>query len=119
MKEMTLDVQNVIAPPKTKVKVAKKQISLAAEGEISILTSDTESKPLKPAGADGEVTENGVVGSSKADDMVKSPVSSPSGRSSLGSPHDGSNDNHFRESGGVDSSPRANEPQRYAFIFMI
>ncbi|XP_057548788.1 uncharacterized protein LOC130827149 isoform X2 [Amaranthus tricolor] len=111
VKEMTLDVQNVIAPPKTKVKVAKKQISLAAEGEISILTSDTESKPLKPAGADGEVTENGVVGSSKADDMVKSPVFSPSGRSSLGSPHDGSNDNHFRESGGVDSSPRANEPQ--------
>lgn len=113
MKELTLDVQNVIAPPKTKVKVAKQEKNLATENESAIRTSDTESKPVKPASEDEQVTENGVIGTPKAYDVAKGQVLSPA-RSSHGSPHDGSKDNVFRKPGSSDASTQAKESHRYA-----
>lgn len=114
MKELTLDVQNVIAPPKTKIKVAKKEKNLAFEGDTEH-TSDAESKFAKST-EDDQVAENGVVGTPKAGDMLKNSVSSPSARSSHGSPRDGFKDNHFRKLGSSDASPRAKESLRYAFF---
>ncbi|KMT01560.1 hypothetical protein BVRB_9g215600 isoform B [Beta vulgaris subsp. vulgaris] len=108
VKELTLDVQNVIAPPKTKVKVAKQEKNLATENESAIRTSDTESKPVKPASEDEQVTENGVIGTPKAYDVAKGQVLSPA-RSSHGSPHDGSKDNVFRKPGSSDASTQAKE----------
>lgn len=89
VKELTLDVQNVIAPPKTKVKVPKKEKNLVVEGEAVVHTSDAESKPVKSVTEDEQVAENGVVSSPKAGDM----------------------DNDFRKLGSSDASHRDKESQ--------
>ena len=118
MKELTLDVQNVVAPPKTKLKLPKKEKSSAIEGELATHTSDVESKPSKLGPESGEVVENGVMGSQK-DGTVRSPHGSPSARSFQESPRDGSKDNHFDKSLSSNASPRAEKTHRYVFMIYV
>ncbi|XP_021713622.1 actin cytoskeleton-regulatory complex protein PAN1-like [Chenopodium quinoa] len=108
VKDLTLDVNNIIAPPKSKIKVAKKEKNMIFEGDAAVHTSDSETKPVKSAAEDEQVAENGVVGTPKAVETVKNTVSSPA-RSSHGSPRDGSKDNHFQRLGSSVASPRAKE----------
>ena len=115
MKDLTLDVNNIIAPPKSKIKVAKKEKNMIFEGDAAVHTSDSETKPVKSAAEDEQVAENGVVGTPKAVETVKNTVSSPA-RSSHGSPRDGSKDNHFQKLGSSVASPRAKESQRYVLM---
>ncbi|KAH9624771.1 hypothetical protein KSS87_022857, partial [Heliosperma pusillum] len=82
VKEMTLDVQNVIAPPKPKVKVSRNEKAVAAKGEAVIHASDIKSKLVKPATEDTPEAENGVIANHKEDNGVRSPVVSPSAKSS-------------------------------------
>lgn len=107
VKELTLDVQNVVAPPKTQLKLPKKEKSSGTEGGLAIDTSDVESKPSKPGAEGGQVVENGVIGNQKEDGTVRSPHGSPSARSFHGSPRDGPQDNHFDKSLSSNASPRA------------
>ncbi|KAK9666927.1 hypothetical protein RND81_14G221400 [Saponaria officinalis] len=109
VKEMTLDVQNIIAPPKPKVKILKKEKASSVEGEVGIHTSDAESKSMEPTKEHEMEAENGTIANHKEDHDSRSPVASPSARSLNGSPHDGSNKNHFEKTVGSNTSPRSKQ----------
>lgn len=107
VKELTVDVHNIVAPPKTKVKIPKKEKTSATEGELAARASDVESKPVKLGTEDEQVVENGVTGSRKEDGVARSPDASPSARSSHESARDGPKDNHFEKTLSSDASPGA------------
>ncbi|XP_074313030.1 uncharacterized protein LOC141648358 [Silene latifolia] len=109
VKEMTLDVQNVVAPPKQKVKVVKKEKASTDEGEAVLHVSDTESKTVKAAQEDVIQAENGLIANQKEDNVLGSPVASPSGRTSHGTPSNGSKENHFETTVGSNTSPRSKQ----------
>ncbi|KAK9677657.1 hypothetical protein RND81_11G158700 [Saponaria officinalis] len=98
VKEMTHDVQNVIAPPKPKVKTYKKDKALADQGEADV--------PVKPTTEDGTDAENSVMASEKEDKSMSSPVASPSAKSSHGSPRDSAKEEHLEKATGSSTSPR-------------
>ncbi|KAH9608374.1 hypothetical protein KSS87_012601 [Heliosperma pusillum] len=109
VKEMTLDVQNIVAPPKQKVKVVKKEKASIGEGEAVQHVSNTESKTVKAAQEDVMQAENGLIANQKEDNVLGSPVASPSGRSSHGTPSNGSKENHFETTVGSNTSPRSKQ----------
>ncbi|KAL9231793.1 hypothetical protein vseg_006967 [Gypsophila vaccaria] len=109
VKEMTRDVQNVIAPPKPKVKVSKKENASSAEVEAGNHASDAESKPVKPTKEDEIKAENGTIENHKEDNDSTSPVGSPSARGSHGNPHDGSYKTHFEKTVSSNTSPRSKQ----------
>ncbi|KAL9244906.1 hypothetical protein vseg_018621 [Gypsophila vaccaria] len=104
VKEMTRDVQNVIAPPKPKVKAYKKEKAMADQVEAAVPASDAESKPVKPAMEDATDAENGII--EKEDKSIRSSVASPSAKSSHGSPRDVSKEKQLEDIAGASTSPR-------------
>jgi len=137
VKELTLDVQNTIAPPKQKLPKAVNTEAVNTEAanteaantkavntEAVNIDSPTfaasprsDDKSEKPQTTNEQVG-NGSVYNKSEDGSAKSAPSSPFAGSAIGSPHGDFSDSDFRKTTGEDSSPRDHtiqEPQRFVF----
>ncbi|QCE01905.1 epidermal growth factor receptor substrate 15 [Vigna unguiculata] len=128
VKELTLDVQNTIAPPKQKLPKAVNTEAANTEAantkavntEAVNIDSPTfaasprsDDKSEKPQTTNEQVG-NGSVYNKSEDGSAKSAPSSPFAGSAIGSPHGDFSDSDFRKTTGEDSSPRDHtiqEPQ--------
>ena len=96
VKELTLDVQNVIAPPKEKSSAWKKELTVSSNESADVSSSDVVSKTEKKPSSGEEASEHS---DGKTD-------------------RNGSlDDSNVRESIEADGSPRTKDSKRYAFCF--
>ncbi|KAI3862189.1 hypothetical protein MKX03_007836 [Papaver bracteatum] len=111
VKDLTLDVQNVIAPPKEKTKpVRKEEKASADEGLTADSSSNADSKSEKPNNTGEHFHDAESPFDARSEDgSARSPPGSPTGRSTLESPSQEFRESHFGKS--FDSSPRAKETQ--------
>ncbi|KAG7022768.1 hypothetical protein SDJN02_16504 [Cucurbita argyrosperma subsp. argyrosperma] len=124
VKELTLDVQNVIAPPKQKSKsesVQKEQGSAIDSQKVTPApdvdtkdggsTPDADSKGEKPPSMDEKAVENGSVHDNKSEDgSARSAPNSPFASSVIESPKE-HRDSNFGKAAGFDASPRDKDTQ--------
>lgn len=127
VKELTLDVQNIIAPPKQKLPSAvnTKALDNGSPTFVASPKSDHKSekpsddKSEKPQTTDEQGVGNGSVYNKSEDESAKSAPNSPFASSTIGSPHRDFVDSDIRKIAGEDSSPRdqdaVQETQRYGF----
>ena len=129
VKELTLDVQNIIAPPKQKLLSAVNTKALNTEAlNTEAVNTDSptfaaspksDDKSKKPQTTNEQGVGNGSVYNKSEDGSVKSAPNSPFASSAIGSPH-GDFDSNIRKTAGEDSSPRdqdtIQETQRYGFL---
>ncbi|KAL8160628.1 hypothetical protein V2J09_002165 [Rumex salicifolius] len=103
VKELSLDVKNVVAPPKTKVKPAKKEESAILESEKPTSSSNAVKAEKADSGSEDldssenraesagsvvqKVSENGSTHEQADPVEVRSPAGSPAAKSSHESPH--------------------------------
>ncbi|KAG2390619.1 hypothetical protein LR48_Vigan338s001400 [Vigna angularis] len=125
VKELTLDVQNTIAPPKQKLPSAvntkavnTKAVNTEAANTKAVNTeavnTDSPTFAASPRSDDksekpqttNEQVGNGSVYNKSEDGSAKSAPSSPFASSAIGSPHGDFADSDFRKTTGEDSSPR-------------
>lgn len=106
-------MQNVIAPPKEKTKpVRKEEKASADEGLTADSSSNADSKSEKPNNTGEHFHDAESPFDARSEDgSARSPLGSPTGRSTLESPSQEFRESHFGKS--FDSSPRAKETQRY------
>ncbi|KHN29882.1 epidermal growth factor receptor substrate 15-like 1 [Glycine soja] len=115
VKELTLDVQNIIAPPKQKLLSAVNTKALNTEAlNTEAVNTDSptfaaspksDDKSKKPQTTNEQGVGNGSVYNKSEDGSVKSAPNSPFASSAIGSPH-GDFDSNIRKTAGEDSSPR-------------
>ncbi|PON89906.1 Parvalbumin [Trema orientale] len=109
VKELTLDVQNVTAPPKQKSTLSQYKEPSVVESPRASASPDLDVKSDKPESVDGRVVENGSA-HNKSEDLAKSAPNSPIGSSAVGSPSGEFSDSNFGKA--FDSaSPRDKETQ--------
>ncbi|XP_042508818.1 actin cytoskeleton-regulatory complex protein pan1-like isoform X2 [Macadamia integrifolia] len=108
VKELTLDVQNVVAPPKPKSTSVWKEKASSDEG-LTTTSPNADTKSEKPTSTVDWNTENGSAYAHSEDGSARSAPASPTGRSTMESPSQDFGDNHFLKNIGSDASPRANE----------
>jgi len=134
VKELTLDVQNTIAPPKQKLPSAVNTKAVNTETvnkeavnpdspafAASPKSDDKSEKPQTTTNEQG--IGNGSVYNKSEDGSAKSAPNSPFAGSAIGSPQGDFADSDFRKTAGEDSSPRDHniqETQRLVFkIFTL
>ncbi|KAK7386082.1 hypothetical protein VNO78_32171 [Psophocarpus tetragonolobus] len=111
VEELTLDVQNIIAPPKHKLASA---VSTEAVNTEAVSTDSptfaaspkSGDKSEKPQTTNEQGVGNGSVYNKSEDGSVKSAPNSPFASSAIGSPHGDFADSDIRKTAGEDSSPR-------------
>ncbi|XP_010266212.1 PREDICTED: actin cytoskeleton-regulatory complex protein PAN1 [Nelumbo nucifera] len=107
VKELSLDVQNVIAPPKPKsTSIFKENIS-EDESFSAASSLNVDIKPEKPTGVGEQVYEFGSAYAQSEDGSARSPPGSPAGRSTFESTYQDFPDTHSGKNIGADGSPRA------------
>lgn len=111
VKELTLDVQNVLAPPKQKSSVQKEKAP-PVESPTATSSPKVDVKSEKPQSADERVVENGAAYDKNEDGSAKSAPNSPFARSTVGSPSREFSDSNYGKTTGADASPRDKESQR-------
>ncbi|KAF8405559.1 hypothetical protein HHK36_010466 [Tetracentron sinense] len=111
VKELTLDVQNVIAPPKQQSTSVWKEKASTDEGLTTASSSNADGKSEKPLSMGERIPESGSAYAQSEDGSARSPPGSPGGRSALESPSQEFPDSHFGKSISADVSPRAKETQ--------
>ncbi|KAK7371780.1 hypothetical protein VNO80_05145 [Phaseolus coccineus] len=112
VKELTLDVQNTMAPPKQKLPSAVNTKAVNTEAvntdspafAASPKSDDKSEKPQTTTNEQG--IGNGSVYNKSEDGSAKSAPNSPFAGSAIGSPHGDFADSDFRKTAGEDSSPR-------------
>ncbi|OVA00637.1 EPS15 homology (EH) [Macleaya cordata] len=109
VKELTLDVQNIIAPPKEKSKSVWKEKTSADEGLTADSPSNADSKSEKPSSTAEHAHDGGSPYAHSEDDSARSPPGSPTGRSTLESPSQEFRETHFGKNFDTDASPRSKE----------
>lgn len=82
VKELTLDVQNTIAPPKLKLKPVDKEKASASETP-NAAPSSADVKPEDPLSVEERVVENGSAYSQTEDYSTRSPGNSPLARTTV------------------------------------
>jgi len=129
VKELTLDVQNTIAPPKQKLTSAVNTKAVNTEPvNTEAVNTDSPTFAASPKSDDKSekpqttTNEQGIGNGSAYDKIedgsVKSAPNSPFAGSAIGSPHGDFADSDFRKTAGEDSSPRDHtiqETQRLVF----
>lgn len=128
VKEYTLDVQNIIAPPKQKLPAAVNTKALDADSPKSVTSPKSDDKSEKPKSDDKsekpQTTNehgvgNGSVYNKSEDGSVKSAPNSPFASSAVGSPHRDFVDSEVRKTSDEDISPgdqdAMQDTQRYGF----
>lgn len=88
VKEFTLDVQNVIAPPKQKSSSAQVVKPSAPKSPVAPSSPHADVDKEKPLTSDGHVVENGIHHNKNEDGTPKSAPSSPAATSTIESPRD-------------------------------
>ncbi|XP_075673668.1 uncharacterized protein LOC142643029 [Castanea sativa] len=104
VKELTLDVQNVIAPPKEKSKSASNEKASTVESPTAA-SPKADVKVEKPHTMDEQAVENGSAYNRSEDESVKSAPSSPFARSAVESPPREFPDSNFDKAHSADASP--------------
>ncbi|XP_034226996.1 epidermal growth factor receptor substrate 15-like 1 isoform X1 [Prunus dulcis] len=111
VKELTLDVPNVLAPPKQKSSPAQKEKAPTVESPTAASSPQVNENSEKPQSADGRVVENGAAYDKNENDSAKSAPNSPFASSTVGSPSREFSDSNFGKTTGADASPREKEFQ--------
>ncbi|XP_043712719.1 actin cytoskeleton-regulatory complex protein PAN1-like isoform X3 [Telopea speciosissima] len=111
VKELTLDVQNVVAPPKPKPSSVRKEKDSSDEGLTTASSPNADTKSEKPMSTVDRNGENGSAYAQSEDGSARSAPASPTGRSTVESPSHHFGDNHFAKSIGADGSPHAKETE--------
>ncbi|XP_015893014.2 actin cytoskeleton-regulatory complex protein PAN1 [Ziziphus jujuba] len=126
VKELTLDVQNVIAPPKQKSMLPQNEEAPPVGSPTTAALPNADVKSDDPHKvdssspnadvksddvhkADERVVENGSAYNKNEEDNVKSAPNSPFARSAIASPSKEFVDSNFEKSVGTDASPRNKE----------
>ncbi|KAE8008895.1 hypothetical protein FH972_005365 [Carpinus fangiana] len=109
-KDLTLDVQNIIAPPKEKLKSVRNEKASTAESPTAASSPKADTKLEKPQIMDEHAVENGSAYIKGEDDSAKSAPSSPAMRSVIESPREFP-DSNFDKAIGSDASPRDKDYQ--------
>ncbi|XP_050262762.1 uncharacterized protein LOC126707215 [Quercus robur] len=104
VKELTLDVQNVIAPPKEKSKSASNEKASTVESPTAA-SPKADVKVEKPQTMDEQAVENGSAYNRSEDESAKSAPSSPFARSAVESPPREFPDSNFDKAHSADASP--------------
>ncbi|XP_031283146.1 epidermal growth factor receptor substrate 15-like 1 isoform X1 [Pistacia vera] len=107
VKELTLDVQNVIAPPKPKSSLVRKDVTSMNNG-LNTSSSDTEAKPEKVMSKGEENTENELAHDQTENGLARSPPDSPAGSAAAESKSQEVQDSQMRNIG-ADGSPHDKE----------
>ncbi|TQE13900.1 hypothetical protein C1H46_000531 [Malus baccata] len=84
--ELTLDVSNVLAPPKQKSSSVQKEKAPPVESPTTASSPKVDVKSKKPQSTDAKVVENGVAYDKNEDESAKSAPNSPFASSTVGSP---------------------------------
>ncbi|KDP43775.1 hypothetical protein JCGZ_22402 [Jatropha curcas] len=109
VKELTLDVQNVVAPPKQKSSV--ENANPPTNEDVNASTSKAEAK-LEKAPSPGEANQEKEATNEQSENgTARSPPDSPAGRSAMNSQLHEFRDSPSREVSGADDSPHAKEIQ--------
>ena len=107
MKDLTLDVQNVVAPPKPKCSSILSKASSTKEGVDSSTNADHKSEVLSSGGKRVPGDAHNKEG------VARSPPESPAHASE--SPSNKSQNSPSRNNFNADGSPHAIDTQRYGF----
>ncbi|KAJ7951180.1 Calcium-binding EF hand-like protein [Quillaja saponaria] len=86
VKELTLDVKNVLAPPKQKLPAACKENASLVERPMDAASPKADDESEKLQTTDQRAVENGSEKNKSEDDSVKNAPNSPFARSVVGSP---------------------------------
>ncbi|KAG7975649.1 hypothetical protein I3843_06G109800 [Carya illinoinensis] len=111
VKELTLDVQNVIAPPREKFKSARNEKASTIDSPTAASLPDADIKPEKPPIMDEQAVENGLAHNISEEDSAKSAPNSPAVRSAISSPPRVFPDFNFDKAIDADASPRDKDYQ--------
>ncbi|XP_050363615.1 uncharacterized protein LOC126782417 [Argentina anserina] len=108
VKELTLDVQNVLAPPRQNSSSTKKDKASKTESPTAASQKKVDDESEKPQSTDENVVENGAAYDKNENGSGKSVPNSPLARSTVGSPSRDFPDSNF---GKTTVSPRDKETQ--------
>ncbi|XP_035540783.1 epidermal growth factor receptor substrate 15-like 1 isoform X1 [Juglans regia] len=111
VKELTLDVQNVIAPPREKFKSARDEKASTIESPTAAASPSDDTKSEKPQIMNEHGVENGSAYNKGEDDFAKSTPISPVARSAIESPPREFPDFNFDKAMDADASPRDKDYQ--------
>ncbi|XP_024017646.1 actin cytoskeleton-regulatory complex protein PAN1 isoform X2 [Morus notabilis] len=117
VKELTLDVQNIIAPPKQKSTLSQNKEPSIVESPKATASPKADLKSDKAESVDERVVENGSA-HNKSEDLGKSSPNSPIASSAIGSPSGELSDSYFGKAIGSDASPRDKETKSYPLLCM-
>ncbi|XP_077246900.1 uncharacterized protein LOC143886702 [Tasmannia lanceolata] len=112
VKELTVDVENVVLlpkPPKSTTVWNEKAPADDASTVADMSPSNADGKLEKPLSTSERVTESGSAYAPSEDDLARSPSGSPMGRSALESPSQEFPGSHFGTNAGANASPRGKE----------
>ncbi|KAL5752314.1 hypothetical protein ACOSP7_022498 [Xanthoceras sorbifolium] len=105
VKELTLDVQNVTAPPKPKSSPARKEMTPTNENALS---SNADDKSEKDTSKGEEITEKELVREGKENGLASSPPDSPAGNGATESQSKEFQDSPIKNTG-ADGSPQGKD----------
>ncbi|KAK6922497.1 EH domain [Dillenia turbinata] len=108
VKELTLEVQNVTAPPKPKSSPILKEVSSEDVDSASVPSPNADVKSEKPPIPTERISVDEMARSQKENVPATSPPVSPAG-GALESPSKEYQDSEFRKSNGTEGSPHAND----------
>lgn len=111
VKELTLDVQNTIAPPREKSKSVRNEKASTVESPSAVSSPNADIKSEKPQIMDEQAVENGSAYNKGEDYLAKSTPSSPAMRSMVESPTSESPYPNFDKASVTDVSPRDKDYQ--------
>ncbi|CAN6587163.1 unnamed protein product [Malus baccata var. baccata] len=112
--ELTLDVSNVLAPPKQKSSSVQKEKAPPVESPTTASSPEVDVKSEKPQSTDAKVVENGAAYDKNEDESAKSASNSPFASSTVGSPSREFSDSNYGKTTDADASPHNKESQRYS-----
>ncbi|RXH97806.1 hypothetical protein DVH24_010131 [Malus domestica] len=103
--ELTLDVSNVLAPPKQKSSSVQKEKAPPVESPTTASSPEVDVKSEKPQSTDAKVVENGAAYDKNEDESAKSASNSPFASSTVGSPSREFSDSNYGKTTDADASP--------------
>lgn len=109
VKELTLDVKNVIAPPKSKAPLVGKETSRADERVLEPSSNNSEKSENL---GDGESNPEHEPENTQKDEVARSPLHSPSSKNAVESPSKNFQDSPSKKAINSDGSPHATDMQR-------
>ncbi|RXH97804.1 hypothetical protein DVH24_010129 [Malus domestica] len=113
VKELSLDVSNVLAPPKQKSSSVQKEKAPPVESPTTASSLKVDVKSEKPQSTDAKVVENGAAYDKNEDESAKSAPNSPFASSTVGSPSREFSDSNYGKTTDADASPHNKESQSH------